>query len=845
MNKFVIIILSILLCFHPEMNAKTLEASPKAAAVKVACVGNSITAGSGIRNRDKDSYPMILGQMLGKGYDVRNFGVSGKTMVQKGNPYMKEKAYFQALDFRPDILIVKLGTNDTNPKYWKYKKDFKKDMLAMLDAFREKSPLVKIYLCYPVKINGTSGQSRDKELVDEVIPMIDEVAKETGAETIDLHSVTEGKIGLFVDDLHPNEAGAHLIAKTIYKALTGKETSRGIQPFPGQESEWNGYARYDFKYKNVKTIVVCPKKPLAGKPWVWRPAFFGSFASADKALLKDGFHIVFYDMTNQYGCPKSVKSGTAFYNHMVSMYGLSPKVTLEGLSRGGYYALQWAVANPDKVACLYLDNPVCDMFSWPGKEREKQWNEFLGKWGLEADVTPGQFDGNPINRLQALAVHDVPILAVCGDSDKTVPFADNMKLLRDAYVKLGSPVELIIKKGADHHPHGLENPEPIVDFIRRNQPAYKSGQYRNVRGSLANSFVRFEHEKKGRVAFFGGSITNMTGWRNMIQARLRERFPYTDFEFVDAGLPSAGTTPHAFRMENDVLSKGSIDLLFIEGAVNDHTNGFSAREQIRGMEGVVRHALMANPYTDIIMLHFVYEPFLNMYPKGQTPDVVLNHERVANYYLIPSVECAREISERIEDKEFTWKEFGGVHPKWFGHKFYAAAIENLFDEMWPSRENLSLKPHEIPAKPLDEYSYFNARFVPLEDVNRGKGWSIMPDWKPKEKVGTRRGFVNVPMLYSDTPGSVFTYGFKGKTVGLFMACGPYSGTLEYSIDGGKFRKLDTFTRWSKGLYLPWLYVLDSGLDPSVEHKLTVRVSKEKNERSKGTECVIRNIVVDE
>lgn len=843
-SKLLLIILTAFLCLHSKAET-TSKAAPKTPKIKVACVGNSITAGAGIKNRDKDSYPMMLGQMLGKEYDVRNFGVSGRTMLQKGNSYMKEKAYKQALDFQPDILIVKLGTNDTNPSFWKYKSEYSKDMLTMLQAFRQKSPSVKIYLCYPVKINGERLNARDKVITKEVIPMINKVAGQVDAQVIDLHTPTENMPENFVDELHPNEQGAHVLAKVIYKTLTGKETAHEIQPFPGLKGKWKGYERYDFTYKNKTAIVVRPKKAREGNPWIWRPAFFGSFAYADEALLKEGFHVVYYDLTHQYGCPSSIKAGTDFYNNMVSQYGLSSKVTLEGISRGGYQALQWAIVHPEKVACIYLDNPVCDMFSWPGKQREKLWKDFLKLWQLDETITPETFKGNPIHHLQALAEQKVPILAVCGDSDKVVPFAENMKLVRDAYVKLGGPVELIIKPGADHHPHSLEKPEPIVDFIIRHQPAYQKKQYYNVRGSLANSFIRFEKERKGRVAFFGGSITEMRGWRNMIQDQLKQRFPFTEFDFVDAGIPSTGTTPHAFRMENDVLSRGDIDLLFIEGAVNDHTNGFSPRDQIRGMEGVVRHALTANPYTDIIMLHFVYEPFLQMFPKGQTPDVILNHERVANHYLIPSINCAREVSERIEDKEFTWKEFGGVHPKWFGHKFYAADIQALWDEMWSLPENSTRQPHEIPAKALDKYSYTNGKFVDLKEARIEKGWSILSPWKPKEKTSTRKGFVNVPMLYSDTPGATFTYSFKGKAVGLFMACGPYSGIIEYSIDGKEFRKLDTFTKWSKRLYLPWLYVLDSELDSQKTHKLTVRISKDKNAESKGTECVIRNLVINE
>lgn len=838
MKHQISIILALLLCLPLTLPAQ----------VKVACVGNSITFGAGIRNREKDAYPSQLAQMLGDGYDVRNFGVSGRTMIQKGGrSYMAQSAYKDALGFKPDILVVKLGTNDSNAPIWKYKADFVPDMTAMLEAFRKANSNVKIFLCYPVAINSLRDTARDRIITDEIIPMIDGVVGKFGAAVIDLHTPTVGRPELYTDVLHPNEEGAHLMAAAVCKAITGKDTDHEIWPFPGRKSVWSGYDRYDFSYKKRKVIAVCPQKPIEGNPWVWRPAFFGSFALADKELLKRGFHIVFFDMTHQYGAPSAIRTGTDFYNTMVSLYGLSPKVTVEGLSRGGYYALRWAEANPDKVACLYLDNPVCDMFSWPGRKNTKLWEGFTKNWNLPDDIKSEEFDGNPINNLAGMAAHHVPVLAVCGDSDKTVPFEENMKPLRDAYLALGGPIELIIKPGADHHPHGLDNPEPIVDFIVRNQPEYRSRQHLSPRGSLANSFIKFEKERKGRVAFFGGSITEMKGWRNMIQQQLKQRFPYTEFDFVDAGIPSTGTTPHAFRMSDDVLSHGEIDLLFIEGAVNDHTNGFGPQQQIRGMEGVVRHALQANPYTDIVMLHFVYEPFLGMFASGQTPDVILNHERVANHYLVPSINCAAEVAQRIGEGELTWKQFGGVHPAWAGHKYYAADIQALWDIMWsiPDSAAVKVSKHEIPRNMLDKFSYTKGRFADLKDAKLGKGWQIVDRWQPGDKTKTRPGFADCTMLVSDTPGSEFTFKFRGRAVGLFMACGPRSGKIEYSIDGGQFRTLDTFTKWSKNLYLPWLYVLNAQLKPDMDHILTLRVSEDHNARSKGTELVIRNIVINE
>lgn len=165
--------------------------------------------------------------------------------------------------------------------------------------------------------------------------------------------------------------------------------------------------------------------------------------------------------------------------------------------------------------------------------------------------------------------------------------------------------------------------------------------------------------------------------------------------------------------------------------------------------------------------------------------------------------------------------------------------------MWSKPETFQRRPHELPKNVLDAYSYDKGKFVALEKAKIDKSWEIVPNWKPADGTKTRGGFVNVPMLYTDKAGATFRFKFKGRGVGLFMACGPKSCILEYTIDGKTYPALDTFTAWSKRLYLPWLHVLAAELDPSKEHELVLKVSSKSNKNSKGTECVIRNIVVNE
>ena len=623
-----------------------------------------------------------------------------------------------------------------------------------------------------------------------------------------------------------------------------------------QESDYHGFKCLNFKFEGRDAKIVFPQKAEAGRHWIWRARFWGHEPQTEVALLGKGFHVVYVDAADLCGNQDAVLLWNHFYDFLIKEYQLNAKTVLEGFSRGGLYIYNWGSENTDKVACIYADAPVCDLNSWPGGKGKgagspSDWKQHLKAYGL-TEETARNFKGMPIYNARKLAEAHVPVLHVCGAADQVVPIEENTYLLEKTYKEAGGSIQIIVKEGIGHHPHSLKDPSPIVRFILTNTVPelqdktlpVESKMAVNFRGNIDNCRIKFEKEKKGRVAFLGGSITNMQGWRDLVGDYLRQRFPSTQFEFINAGIPSTGSTPGAMRLVRDVLSKGTIDLLFEEAAVNDATNGFKPEMQLRGMEGIIYHALKSNPYMDIVMLHFVDQDKMADYNNEKTPEVILQHEKVAEYYSIPSINLAKEVNDRILNGEFTWRDdFKNLHPSPFGQALYMRTIKYLFETSWNNSGSNERKAKDLPKHTLDPFSYINGHFEPLDHATSDAGWKMIRSWKPNDKVSTRAGFVNVPVLESSQPGAALKLKFKGKAIGLFVTSGPDAGMIEYSIDGAGFKTTDQFTQWSKQLHLPWFIILDDELRDG-KHTLILKVSDRKNPGSNGNTCRIHQFAVN-
>ncbi|NGZ77769.1 SGNH/GDSL hydrolase family protein [Saccharibacillus alkalitolerans] len=258
--------------------------------------------------------------------------------------------------------------------------------------------------------------------------------------------------------------------------------------FDERRSDWNGFVRRDYVLQGRSCLVVEPERAAAGRPWIWRTEFFGAFANADLELVRRGWHVAYMKLSDLYGSSFAAESMERFRADTAERFGLDPKPVLLGFSRGGLYAVRYAGMYPEHVRALYLDAPVVDIASWPGgfgrgHGSPEEWMDCLDVYGTrvggpEAGTGTRTFAFGErerqeservteglLERLEIPAKAGIPILLIAGAADDAVPFEENGSRLRQRYLEAGGRIDSIVKPDCGHHPHGLDDPEPILNFI--------------------------------------------------------------------------------------------------------------------------------------------------------------------------------------------------------------------------------------------------------------------------------------------------------------------------------------------------------------------------------------------
>lgn len=335
------------------------------------------------------------------------------------------------------------------------------------------------------------------------------------------------------------------------------------------------------------------------------------------------------------------------------------------------------------------------------------------------------------------------------------------------------------------------------------------------------------------VAFLGGSITEMNGFRPRVMKLLRAKYPDVAFVEIASGLSSTCSDAGAFRLEEDVLAKGTPDLFIVEAAVNDDQDGhFTAEHSIRGMEGTVRHVRERFPSCAVVVGLMVNAAQYKTLTKGEMPRHYAAHAKVAAHYGAALADVGSALAAETKAGGMTWKEYRDCHPSPagcdLGAKVVMEAIGKVFDPTKPAQA----KP--LPP-PLDAKSYFRGTAVPSAKLKLGAGWQVsLPDWK--SIPGSKRGyFIREPAIWSETVGSVLEFSFAGTAAGAFLTAGPDAGDLEASVDGGEWKLLKLKANYGS-LHYPYVQMIADDLADG-PHQVKLRVVAAK--RGKGTGSAVR------
>lgn len=572
-------------------------------------------------------------------------------------------------------------------------------------------------------------------------------------------------------------------------------------------------------------------------------------------------------------CVEDAKSAVRWLRSNAAKLGVDPgRICAAGGSAGGHTACCTALIKGMDAAAedvsvssvpnaMALFNPavmIAPLDNFTTEIDDAKYEDIASRTGVAPETI------SPIHHVRP---NLPPTIIFHGKADPTVPYSTVAEFTR-RMADAGNRCEL---KGFAEAPHGFFNAPKGNNVDRRDRSDqwhrrtllqldtflqsmdWLTGSatvrivdqdFVSLRGNYTNSFQQFSRKKTGHVAFLGGSITEMNGYRPMICDWLTKKFPDTKFTFTNAGIASTCSNTGAFRLQRDVLSKGPVDLLFVEFAVNDDQDAqHSADGCVQGMEGVIRHARMHNPNTDIVMTHFVNEGMLQTIKSGNTIKSASQHEKVARHYGVSSSYLSKEVAARIASGKLTWKAFGGTHPGPIGNQLAADQATAILTAAWKGLDqDVIVQPHPMPKKRLLESSFAHG-FLQSPDSAANEHWKFaIPAWA-ELPGGKRERFTNKPMLSCTTAGQTTSLQFDGTAIGAFVVAGPDAGQMEVKIDDGEWKAFELFHRFSKGLHYPRTVMFATDLPPG-SHNLTIRLATTHHAKSKGTAARIIGFAVN-
>lgn len=382
----------------------------------------------------------------------------------------------------------------------------------------------------------------------------------------------------------------------------------------------------------------------------------------------------------------------------------------------------------------------------------------------------------------------------------------------------------------------------VAGMARGAEPEFKTQPLRPFveRDGLGHFFAKLHEGKPVTIAYLGGSITAMPGWRTMTLKWFQDRYPRNKITGIPAAIGGTGSNLGVFRLDHDVL-RYKPDLLFVEFAVND--GGTKPANIWEAMEGIVRKTWRALPDCDICFVYTISEPMLPSYLKSECPRSTSADEVLADHYGIPSVNMGYEVAKMFEAGKLVMKKADakpgvivfspeGVHPYPPGHKVYTEEVAAAMRKM----EADAKKPvdhAEQLGTPFVAGNWENAKIVPL-DGSMLRGWTKLPaNHELNKRFESRTG----PLWMAEKPGATLRFRFRGSSAMLYDLLGPDGGRVDITVDGKKAAHPAQFFDHYCTYYRIGSLSLARDLDPSKVHEVAVTLRADQPNRSSVTDRV--------